>query len=184
MNWLAENALAIWIGGAIALTMAFIVFFQTRENRALLAMPVVVAITAALLLLERQLETPREAVERSLYEIAARVEANDMDGALTYLAPTADSALRKDIVEEMPQFEFDLARVLGEPKIEVDASGNTATVECRGIVHGKIKRDGMKAGADDRLVLQWIRQGDRWLIESYTSQEDWNRALGRRRQQK
>jgi len=181
MNWLAENALPIWIGGAIALTMAFIVFVQTRANAALVAMIVVVAITASLLLVERALETPREAVERSLYEVAARVEANDIEGALRYVAATADPAIRKEIVETMPQFEFDLARVLGEPAIEVDPGGNSATVQCRGVVHGKHKRDGMKAGADDRLTLLWIRQGDRWLIESYTSQENWGRATSGRR---
>jgi len=184
MNWLAENALPIWVVGAIALAMAFIVFVQTRASGALVAMIVIAAITAGLLLLERYLETPREAVERSLYEVADRVEANDMDGALSYLAATADPEIRKEIVTEMPQFEFEVANVLGEPKIDVDATGNSATVECRGVVVGKLKRDGMKVGADDRLTLQWIRQGDRWLIESCTSQEDWNRALGRRRQQK
>lgn len=181
MNWLADHALPIWIVGAIALTMAFIVFIQTRASGALVAIIVVVAITASLLLLERYIETPREAVERSLYEVADRVEANDMDGALSYLAPTADAAIRKEIVETMPQFVFEVANVLGEPKIDVDAAGNSATVECRGVVVGKLRRDGMKVGADDRLTLQWIRQGDRWLIESYTSAENWGRAANRRR---
>lgn len=181
MNWLAENALPIWIVGAIALTMAFIVFIQTRASGALVAMIAIVAITAGLLLLERHFETPREAVERSLYEVADRVENNDVNGALSYLAPTADTAIRKEIVETMPQFEFEVANVLGEPKIEVDPAGNSATVECRGVVVGKLRRDGMKVGADDRLTLQWIRQGDRWLIESYTSQENWGRAANRRR---
>ncbi len=80
MNWLAENALPIWMGGAVALTMALIVFHQTRTNGALLGILGVIVITAALLLTERLIETPREAVERTLYSLAATVEANDVAG--------------------------------------------------------------------------------------------------------
>ena len=48
MNWLAENALPIWVGGAVALTMAFIVYLQTRTNGALLGIVAVIVVTAAL----------------------------------------------------------------------------------------------------------------------------------------
>jgi hypothetical protein len=41
------------------------------------------------------------------------------------------------------------------------------------------KKDGMKGGAEDHFVLQWVRRGDRWLLEGYTSQKDWNNAVGR-----
>ena len=87
-------------------------------------------------------------------------------------------------MEQMPQFQFEVANVLGEPKIDVDAAGSSATVECRGVVVGKLRRDGMKVGADDRLTLQWIRQGDRWLIEGYASEKNWNRATSGRRKRK
>src|SRR5437762_8109167 len=136
MTWLAENSLAIWMIGAIALTMALIVYFQTRTNGALFGVAGVILVTAALLLVSWLIETPREAVERSLYELAATVEANDVKGALGYLAPSAAPQLRKDIETLMPLVRIERARIIGSPEIELEAGPNptTATVKCRGVI--------------------------------------------------
>ena len=180
MNWLAENALPVWMGGAIALTMAFIVYYQTRTNGAVIGIVCVILVTAALLLTERQIETPREAVERSLYSLAATVEANDVAGALGYLAPSANAAVRRDVEALMPLVRVERARIMGAPQIDMDSSGNAATIHCRAIILAVNKQGGMKGGGDDRFVLQWVRRGERWLLESYASQKDWNGAMRRR----
>jgi hypothetical protein len=124
-------------------------------------------------------ETPLEAVERSLYELAARVEANDVAGAMSYLAPSVSAELRKDVETLMPLVRIERARVMGAPLTEMSPRGDAATVQCRGFILAVNKKDGMKGGADDRLVLQWVLSGDRWLLESYTSEKNWNRAVGR-----
>jgi hypothetical protein len=180
MNWLAENALPIWVGGAIALTMAFIVYLQTRTNRALVGVLVVVAVTSALLAAEWLMETPREAVERTLYELAAAVEANDVPRTLTFLASSADAEIRSDVETLMPLVNIERARILGTPKIEVanGADPSSATAHMRGIIVAVIKRNGMKGGQEDQLTLTLVRSGDRWLLESYTSKRNWHRALG------
>ncbi len=181
MNWLAENALPIWVGGAVALTMALVVYLQTRTNKALLAVGIVVGITAALLVAEWLLETPREAVERRLYALAAAVEANDVAATLTYLAPTADPRLRSDVETLMPLAKIERARIIGTPRIEVQAGPDavTALAQCRGIIVATIKQSGMKGGQEDQLTLTWVRRGDNWYLESYTSKRNWHRALGR-----
>jgi hypothetical protein len=181
MNWLAENALPIWTLGAIALTMASIVYFTTRTNAALIGVASVVAVTALLLLLEWWMETPREAVERTLYELAARVEANDVPGAASYLAPNADPAIRTDVETLMPLVTIDRARIIGTPIIEV-ASGpepTSATAQVRGIIMATVKKNGMKGGSEDRLTLDFVRHGDRWLVQGYKSKRNWQRELGR-----
>ncbi len=177
MRWLAENALPIWIGGAIALTMACVAYFQTRTKGAMYGILGVCAVTAALLLYNWLVETPREAVEHALYNLAAIVEANDVPGALAQLAPTAKPQLRKDVETLMPQVLIERARIMGEPQVELNADESTATIQCRGFIMAKNKRDGLKGGAEDRFVLQWVRQGNRWLLDSYTSQKDWNGAV-------
>jgi hypothetical protein len=179
MNWLAENTLPIWMAGAVALTMALIVFAQTRTRGAFIGILAVIGITAALLMTSWLIVTPREAVERALYDLAATVEANDVAGALNYLAPTASKELREDVQTLMPQVRIERARVIGAPQTEMNASADAATVQCRGIIVAVNKQDGMKGGADDRLTLQWVRRGDRWLLERYASQKDWNSAVGR-----
>src|SRR5688500_15820072 len=118
MNYLAENSLPIWTIGAIALTMALVVYLQTRSNRALVAMAGIILIVAALLTLETIVETPREAVERTLYELANTVEANDVAGTLQLISPAA-TRLRSDVETLMPLVQIELANVVGSPEIEV-----------------------------------------------------------------
>jgi hypothetical protein len=181
VNWLVEGTLAIWMGGAVALTMALIVFVQTRTQGSMLGVLGVIAIVAVLLIASWLVVTPREAVEGSLYHLAATVEANDVQGAASYLASTADKEIREDIETLMPLVRIERARIIGTPEIEVEPGPNpvVATVKCRGVIMAVNKRDGMKGGAEDRVVMQWVRQGDRWLIESYASQKNWNQAVGR-----
>jgi hypothetical protein len=177
MTWLAENALPIWVGGAIALTMAGVVYFQTRTKGALYAILAVIGITAALLLYNWLAETPREAAEHALYHLAETVEANDVPGALAQLASTANAQLRRDVETLMPQVRIDRARVIGSTEVTLSPDEKSATIQCRGFIMAVNKRDGMKGGGDDRMTLTWVRQGDRWLLENYKSQKDWNGAL-------
>lgn len=181
MDWLAENALPIWVCGAVAMTMALIVFFQTRSSGALLGIVAVLGATTVMLLLERVLETPREAVERTLYELAATVEANDVQGTLAYLAPTVDPKLRDDVESLMPQVRIERARIVGTPRIEVQDEAGTqiALVQCRGLIIATHRQNGMKGGQEDVLTMTWILRNGRWLLQSYTSKRDWNRDLRR-----
>jgi hypothetical protein len=178
MNWLAENSLPIWVGGGIALTMALIVYFQIRSRGSQLGVVVVLLITATLLLFNRLVETPREAVERTLYNLAATVEANDVPGVLKFIGPSATKGLKNDVETLMPLVRIERARVIGAPKTELSPAADSATTECRGLVMAVNKRDGMKGGAEDRFTLNWIRSGDHWLLQDYSSQKNWNRAVG------
>lgn len=179
MNYLAENALAIWIGGAVLLTMAGIVYLQLRTRGALLAMLAVVLATGALLVVEHLVETPREAVERTLFELAAAIEANDLPGVLRYIAPNARD-VRSDAEALMPLVIVNKARVLGTPEIVVDESAQplSATAKCQGFIDVTVKQNGAKGPYMDRVVIHFVADGQRWRIESYTPERDWRRAAG------
>jgi hypothetical protein len=181
MNWFAENTLTIGMIGAVALAMAVFVYSQTRTNGALYGVFGVILLTAMLLLTSWLIETPREAVERSLYELAATVEANDVKGALSYLAPSADPQLRTEDETLKPLVRIERARIIETPQIEMEGgvSPTSAAVKCRGMIQAVNKQNGMKGGAVDQLVLKWVLLNKRWLLESYTSQKNWNRAVGR-----
>ncbi len=179
LTWLAENSLPIWVLGAIALTMASIMYFQTRSRGAFFGVVGVITVTALLLLVNRLIETPREAVERRLYEIAATVEADDVAGTLKFLAPTASADLRSDVETLMPTVRIERARIIGTPQTELNATQDAATIQCRGIILAVRRQDGMKGGDDDRLELHWVCRDNQWLLESYSSQKNWNRAVGR-----
>jgi hypothetical protein len=182
MTWLAENALPIWMLGAVAMTMAFIVFFQVRSQAAMWGVVGVAITIAALLAFNWFVETPREEVERSLYELAAAVEANDVPGALAFLSPSLapnGKELRKDIESLMPQVKIDRARVMGSPDIEMKDDDKRAIVKCRGIIVAILRRDGMKGAAEDRVTMEWERSDDRWLVRDFLAEKNWGAGMGR-----
>ena len=178
MTWLAENSLPIWVGGAVALAMAAVVYFHTRTNGALLGVGAVLIATALLLLTEQLIETPREAIERSLYQLAAAVEANDVTTTLTFLAPSVSPEIRKDVEILMPTVRIERARVLQPVEIELnnEDAPMSATVKCQGLIIAVDKRNRMKGGAQERVTMIWVRSGDRWLFEEFVSHPDWRRA--------
>jgi len=181
MTWLAENALPIWMFGAVAMTMAFIVFFQLRSRGAMWSVIGVAAAVAVLLAYNRLVETPREQVERSLYKLAATVEANDAPGALAFLSPSLapnGKELRKDIESLMPQIKIDRARVMSSPEIEMRDEDKRAIVKCRGIIVA-VTKDGMKGAAEDRVTMEWERSGDRWLVRDFVAEKNWGGAVNR-----
>jgi len=179
MNYLAENALAIWVGGAVLLTLAAVVYFQVRTTASLVAMLVVVVVTAALLVAEHFLITPREAVERTLYDLATAIEADDLPAVLRFIAPAAVE-VRSDAETLMPLVEVEKARILGTPQIAVDETARpmTATVNCQGLADVTVKQSGMKGPYMDRVQINFVESGGEWLIESYTPKRDWRRAAG------
>lgn len=178
MNYLAENALPIWVAGAVLLTMAGVAFMLRRNTTTLAAMVAVLLVTATLLAIEHFVETPREAVERTLFEMADVVETNDVEGALAYIAPGA-SQIRSDLETLMPQVRIERANIMGTPVTNVDLTTNppTATVACRGFVYGTHRRNGMTGGEPVELVITFVQNGDRWLVEDYTSPRDWRREV-------
>ncbi|HEY4231915.1 MAG TPA: hypothetical protein VGM76_00685 [Lacipirellulaceae bacterium] len=178
--WLAENPVAIWCGGAVLLTLAAVVHFQIRSRASLLAILAVALVSAALLIAERLIVTPREEVALTLDQIAARIEANDLPGLLSFISPAA-KGVRADAGSLMPLVTVDRARIIGTPEINVDSAATppTATANCQGVVDVTVKQNGMKGPYLDRVQIQFVRSGERWLIESYTPQKDWRRAAGR-----
>ncbi len=177
MSYLAENAIAIWMGGAVLFTMAGVVYWQLRTGKAFLAMLAVVVLTGMLLVVEHLIETPRETVARTLNELADAIEANDVTGVLTFIAPTANE-VRTDAESLMPLVEVNKANIIGTPDITVDASTQppTATVKCQGFIDVTVRQNGMHGGYMDSVTIHFVADGDRWLIESYTPARDWRRA--------
>jgi hypothetical protein len=181
MMWLAENELVIWIAGAVALTMALVVYWQTRSALAQGAVAAVVIITAALLVFERLVETPREAVERTLEEIVIAVRTNDMPGVLRNISRSA-VALRADVEKAMPLVTIDRANTIGSILIDVDPNSpaQEATVKGRGFIHGTIRSNGMVAGQTAEFTVTFVREGDRWLLVDYAADKDnWRDELAR-----
>jgi hypothetical protein len=179
MSWLSEDALTIWALGAVALAVALVFYFETRSTKSQLAVLAAVLITAALVAVEWYLETPREAVNRTLDELAATVESNDVAGTLLFLSPKA-VRMRADVEKLMPEVQIEFARILGTPIVEFDnpRDPKRAFVQLRGAVKGKVKNTSMQGTVPDNLTVHLEYDGQRWLIEDYSSERNWHRELG------
>ena len=99
-------------------------------------MVAIIVVAAALLAVESWIETPREAVERTLYELAAAVESNDVSAAMGYVAPMADAQIRQDVETLMPLVKIERVRIIGTPEISVGDGKppRTATTRFRGLI--------------------------------------------------
>jgi hypothetical protein len=180
MSWLAENSFAIWALGAIALAGALAVFWETRAPKALAAIGIIILITAGLLVTEWIIETPREAVTRTLKELAATVEANDVNGTLAFLSPKA-AKMRADVEKLMPEVQIEMARIINGPEVEFNQADNPtqAVARLRGAIRGKVKNTSMQGTVPDDLQVTLEYDGQRWLISDYTSQRNWQQQLRR-----
>ncbi len=179
MTYLAENALAICVGGAVLVTLALVVYLQTRSSAALKGLGAVVLLTALLLVYSWLVVTPREAVERTLYSLAAVVEANDLEGTLDHIAPAA-SEVRAEAEAVMPLVTVEKARVVSTPQFELSPPDDPteAVVRFRAFGQGTVHRGGQKGAAMDDVAVTFVRAGDRWLVKSYSAKKDWRREAG------
>lgn len=180
MTWIFEDALPIWLGGALLVTLALVVYAQVRSRGALRAVVAVVLLTAILLLVEWLVVTPREAITRTLYDAAAAVEANELEATLTFISPQARQ-FRADIEALMPQVDFRKARVAGDLTVEIDelVQPIRARARFRAVADATLKRNGMSGVYVDMVEVYFVHDEDgQWLIEECRSDQDWRRAAG------
>jgi hypothetical protein len=179
MNWLAEDAIWIWAAGAVALTLALVLYFQTGTRNSQFGVLAVILITTTLLVTEFLIETPREAVAQTLDEIAAAVRANDMPAVLGYISPTA-ATLRQEVETAMPQVTIDMATIRGK-QIDVYESAvpPIASVQCTVFVVGTVKRNRLRGARQVAVHLTMTHENGRWLVKDYTADQDWRNVIGR-----
>lgn len=173
MDLLLENSAPIWVGGAILLTMAGIVYGSLRTTGALMAMVAVVLLTIAALFAEHFYLTPREQVQAALEDLMAAVEADDVTGVLGLLAPTA-SNIRSDAETLMPMFEIDKARTTGTTEVLLNGE-NSAIANARVFVQVRHKKSGMRGGDFAQVQFTYTRQGERWLVGDYDVSKEWRK---------
>ena len=94
MSWLFEDPIWIWTIGGFAAAAILVAFFSSGRGLFLVWLGAVLLIVLALLLVERSVVTDRELIEATIDGATAAVEANHIEGTLSYVSPTAE-ALRR-----------------------------------------------------------------------------------------
>jgi hypothetical protein len=165
MAMLTENPIAIAVAGALAATLAAVVFLARRTPGPLIALIAIAAITATMLIVERVVVTDREAVEASLEEVLAAIEANNVERVLAWIDP-ASARVRADVEALMPIVKVKTANAAA---VDVDISTpQNANCEFRAYLQGVHGSSGVPLiYVNQRVDLHWVKRADRWLISSY-----------------
>lgn len=169
-----ENPILIVAVGAVAATIAMIVFLARRSLESLIALAGIVAFTLIALLVERYVVTDREQIRANLAETLAAIEANDLTSVLAQLDPAAKT-IRSDASALMPQIKVEKARALGTVEVEVDHSRQPPTATCtfRAFLQGIHAKSGMQVAYFNQQVdIHWVIRNERWLMDGYTAYYD------------
>lgn len=163
--------MAFWIliaGLAISGFLAWIALSQ-QARWAWLAGGLVFLLTVSYVALDYWIVTDEEQVTQLVYDLTARVAANDVEAAASLVAP-ADEATRQMIRQEMPNYRFRQLYVTGIEPVEF-AAGDTprkATVEFRVFFDVEAPQIPF-SGRGLRVVELDLGKGDddRWYVEGY-----------------
>jgi hypothetical protein len=125
------------------------------------------------LIVEQAVETDREAIERTLAEIARDVASNDLRAVLRHIADTAPPEVRSTAEKEMPNYNFTECRVTRIFELNIDAEGQPK----KAVVEFNVRATGSFSGAGVEITdstvfryvrLDFVREKDgRWTVENY-----------------
>jgi hypothetical protein len=85
MNWLFDSPFTILLGAVAIGFFLGVAWVQTGKNAFLYAVAGIAVAAIGLLILERAVETDTEKVRKLLYQIAAEIEANDVDRVVQHV---------------------------------------------------------------------------------------------------
>jgi hypothetical protein len=123
MDWLFENPLPAIIVGGLTAAMLGGGWLQTGRKWLLYAMLAAITLTFGAVIIERLVVTDREQITTTLHEIAAAVERNEIDTALTY-AYSGSPEVRSHAAAELARYEFSQVDIKRNLEIEVYPGAN------------------------------------------------------------
>ena len=164
-----EDPLAVLFFGALWVAVAAVAWTQTRDRRAFLALMFGIALTAAGLIVERLVVTPREEIAGVLHAAAQALESNDTSRVVSYLASSAGD-LQSEVRQRMKIVRFQKVSIKRNLEVTLGAARPSSRAEAR--VNAVATLDGPadfgKAIVVPRfLVVEFVREGDQWRIASY-----------------
>lgn len=105
MNWLFDSPFTILLGAVAIGFLLGVAWVQTGKNAFLYSIGGVVLAAIGLLVLERAVETDAEKVRKLLYQIAAKIEANDADAVMQHIV-SSQPELAKQGRNQMRSYTF------------------------------------------------------------------------------
>ena len=131
MSWFLENPIWIALIGIAAIGILGGGWVKTGRKVFLILLAIAIALTAAMLVVERVVKTDREAIRDRLHAMASDVQKNDVKAVLGHLhSKTPQSTIAK-IKSELPPQKFRTVDVKRNLKIEVFRDRTPPRAEAR-----------------------------------------------------
>ncbi len=167
MNWLLQQPLVLIVAGAVVVLVLFAVLQQTGKKWALIAMIAAALATAGLVVIERMVVTPEEAVRATLYAIAKDVERNDVDAVVAHLSSRSPQ-LQDKVRAVMKPYRAEEVRVTQIRDLEVQPDGQRASVHVRVRAVGG-DRSGMLEHQPyfPEFNVQFVLEDGQWRVRDY-----------------
>jgi hypothetical protein len=163
-----ENPVAIAVLGALAATLAVVIYLAKKNLGALVALAGVAVLTLLMLAVEKFVVTDREAVEAGVEQVLDAIESNDLPGVLAWIDPAAAN-VKADAESLMPLVKMSTANAAAV-EVEVNDAANppTAKSEFRAYLNGVHGSSGMALMyMNQRVDLEWVKRGNHWRITGY-----------------
>ncbi len=170
MTWLTENPLPALLIGSLTTVILAGGWLRTGSKWLLAAIIAAIVLTIAAVLAERFIVTDREQVTQTLFDIAARVERNQVNETLQYAYPKTP-AVRSQAAAELPLYRFSEVNIKSNLEVEVFPQRNPpmATAEFN-VVVVLSTRDGLIANRriPRYLEVTFYKDDDgQWRVGAY-----------------
>lgn len=169
MTWFVESPWPSVALGIVLEIMFAILLFRTGRAALFAPMAVVLALTLAMLAIERAVVTEIEEVEDALDAVAGALEANDVEAVLAAFSPRCPRL--GEVRSALARFTVSDARVGGDLEVRLNrlTSPPSATTYFTGRVAGKDKRGAVPyENMIRKFKVTFHRDGGRWLIADYS----------------
>ena len=166
MSWLVEDPTLVVIVAAVFAAGFLVAFLKTGRGLYLVWLGGVALIALVLVLIERYVVTDRELIEETLLGAAAALEANDVAATLEYLSPTAEP-LRSEVRRRMPSLKIEEARIAD---LRIEFSPLELPPKAIATFLGVLRFQASDVPYDRflrRVTVKLVKDGERWLVESY-----------------
>jgi len=169
MTWLYEDPLTVAFGGAAIAAVTVVILLQVGRMAALVGLLVVGLVTGGLLVVEHRVVTDREKVDAALHETADAALAGDIAGILQHFSTEGKTQYEKDIRRYgSGRFAQDVSlsnlvitthQLTSPPSADADFTAVVRLKPAASFTGHRLARV--------KLSVQFVKQGDAWLIDGY-----------------
>lgn len=164
MTWLLEDQITIIVGTAAVALLLAIIALKTGRGVLLLAVVGVVLLGGVLLLIEYLVVTDREKIYDTIDQLAAAVEANDLEATSEFISTSATMAIPGEVADMMASGSFSKVQVSTDRTIKINHHTSPPTATATFTAWAQVS--GFRTPTQ-KVTLTFRLEDDRWRLSKF-----------------